>query len=386
MYYTPLLSSYIDAMESESVDKWRTLHGVVPVRRPDGRVWCYIGGVAVVFKVRYQGRLHRLKCYITEKHNLRHIYGYKYYESELYVEVPLGPPVWADVILDKWYEGDTLEEELKLSPSFERIAELSEMFRTLAVELLSQEWAHGDIKPENIIVKDNRMELIDFDGLYSSTFSGCECEEGGTPGFQHPCRNDMYAKEIDDYSIALLYAMLRAMIYDSSLSQRYYNDGTFIISPYNLIFEGKDDGFDYVMSLLARNCDIRAFRIGELLKSKEPALPQLRELLSMKLVHRRSNEQLETYSCGNKWGFRDSQGIVIEPLFDLAFDFSEDVAAVKLGSSWCFIDRFARLVIPCSEYEAVKPFNNGVAVVVKDGRRMKIDKSGNVVAELLPVR
>jgi len=379
MDYVPLLSAYIDAMESDDVNKWRTLHGVMPVRRPDGRVWCYVGGMSVVFKVRYQGRLHRLKCYITAKNNLRHIYGYKYYENELFIDVPLCGPVWADVILDRWYEGDTLEEELKLSPTAERIKEFSEMFQKLAIELLSQEWAHGDLKPENILIKNNQMELIDFDGLYSSTFLGCVSEECGTPGFQHPYRNDLYSKEIDDYPIAMLYTMLRAMIYDPSLSQRFYEDGTFIISPYNLIFSGKDAGFDYVMSLLARNCDVLAYRIGELFLSKEPALPQLQNLLSCRVVHRRSDEPLSAEVFGNKWGFVDSQGIVIEPMFDLAFDFSEGLAAVKLGTSWSFIDRFARLVIPCAEYDAVKPFRDGKAVVVKDGKRMAIDRSGAIL-------
>jgi thiamine kinase-like enzyme len=41
---------------------------------------------------------------------------------------------------------------------------LSAQFEQLASELLQAPWAHGDLKPENIVVsREGELQLIDFD-------------------------------------------------------------------------------------------------------------------------------------------------------------------------------------------------------------------------------
>ena len=64
------------------------------------------------------------------------------------------------------------------------------------------------------------------------------------------------------------------------------------------------------------------------------------------------------------------------PLYDCGFDFTEGLAAVRLGATWHYIDGAGRPRISCPGCEAVKPFRNGRAPVVRSGRRLEIDREG----------
>jgi hypothetical protein len=80
---------------------------------------------------------------------------------------------------------------------------------------------------------------------------------------------------------------------------------------------------------------------------------------------------------GGKWGFINRSGkIVVEPQFDWAQDYSEELAAVGVGGKrdaqyhlismdggkWGFIDQKGSMVIR-PQFDGVKPFSSGVAVV-----------------------
>ena len=52
------------------------------------------------------------------------------------------------------------------------------------------------------------------------------------------------------------------------------------------------------------------------------------------------------------------------------------LAAVLLGSTWHYIDTAGRTRLSFPGCEAVKPFRNGRAQVVRSGRRIEIDRAG----------
>jgi len=54
--------------------------------------------------------------------------------------------------------------------------------------------------------------------------------------------------------------------------------------------------------------------------------------------------------------------IAIPPQYDDARDFSEGLAAVRVGGKWGYIDRSGKMVIP-PRFLRAEPFRGGLAVV-----------------------
>jgi hypothetical protein len=66
---------------------------------------------------------------------------------------------------------------------------------------------------------------------------------------------------------------------------------------------------------------------------------------------------------GGRWGYVNHDGVfVIEPHFDGAWEFSEGLAAVKVGKWWGFIDTTGRMVI-APRFPAPSTFSEGLAAV-----------------------
>ena len=82
--------------------------------------------------------------------------------------------------------------------------------------------AHGDLSHSNIMIKNNSMVLIDYDGMFIPAFSGMHSTEIGHRNFQHPGRDQYYfSSEIDRFSAIVLYLALRAISYSDQIYQDY---------------------------------------------------------------------------------------------------------------------------------------------------------------------
>ena len=82
-----------------------------------------------------------------------------------------------------------------------------------------------------------------------------------------------------------------------------------------------------------------------------------------------------------KYGYIDKTGhFVIEPQFNNALPFSEDMAAVMIGNvqfeRWGYIDMTGSLVINY-QYDRVRGFAEGLSPVMEDNKWIFIDKQGN---------
>lgn len=354
----------------------RTLGPLELMRNGRGEPFCSVGNSAVVFKVRCRGEVCKLRCYLRHKRNLRQIYRDRLLQSELFVYTDAEHGEWTDVVLDKWYDGTTLEHAMK-GPETDaaRMAQLASMFDATAAWLLSQEWAHGDLKPENIIVGGEGMHLIDFDAMYRPGMDECDCEESGTRAFQHPLRGEIFDKSIDDYPIALISTCLHALAADLSLRE-CVGDGGEMVDP-AMAVGGCDPTLERIERLFATRGDALRYRIARLLRSPIPRLFGLGTLLEYgQRPVREAVGKLQLAEKGGLWGYSDEVGFVIPPLYDCGFEFSEGLAAVRTGSSWHFIDTGGRTVIDCSGCDTVKPFRNGRAEVVRGGRHSAIGRDG----------
>ena len=166
----------------------RTLAGAEVCRDARGALLYAAGNSAAVFRIRHRGQIRALRCYLRPMRHLREIYGERFLERELYLYDTAGAGTWVDVVVGEWIEGETLSEAAERAAAerdTQRLQALAAAFDALAAPLVSDDRAHGDLKPENIIVDaQGALRLIDFDAAYLPEFSGEQSPELGTAAYQ----------------------------------------------------------------------------------------------------------------------------------------------------------------------------------------------------------
>lgn len=237
----PLISEYIDAIKSAE-DNFEELSYLRPVLGDDGLPVMTGGNFAVVFKMKDKrnGKFYAVKCFTKEQEGRSKSYKLiadeleyissnyltpiKYFEDELFVNTNNSEKDEFPVLLMDWVEGKTLDVFIKENISNQYALEMvAYQFGKMASWLLTQSFAHGDLKPDNIIIKDDgTLVLVDYDGMYVPAMKGQQAREIGSPGFRHPSRTkDVFDEHIDDFSIATISLALKAIALKPSLWNEY---------------------------------------------------------------------------------------------------------------------------------------------------------------------
>ena len=227
----PLISEYIEAIKSAE-DNFEKLSYLRPVLGADGLPVMSAGGFSVIFKMKDEqnGKFYAVKCFTKEQEGRNESYkliadeleyvssnyltAIKYYENELFVDTGNSEENDFPVLLMNWVEGKTLDVYVKENINNQYALEmLAYQFNKMAAWLITQPFAHGDLKPDNIIMKeDGQLVLVDYDGIYVPAMKGQKAREVGSPGFRHPSRTvDAFDEHIDDFSIASIALALKAI-------------------------------------------------------------------------------------------------------------------------------------------------------------------------------
>lgn len=107
------------------------------------------------------------------------------------------------VLKMEWVEGVTLEcyVQQKLSNS-ESLLPLLSKFRAMTQALYDEEIAHGDLQHGNIIVRNEELILVDYDGMFVPALSELSVShEVGHPNYQHPRRSrHHFGSYLDNFS------------------------------------------------------------------------------------------------------------------------------------------------------------------------------------------
>lgn len=150
----------------------------------------------------------------------------------------------------------------------------------MAAALTADDWAHGDLKPENIVADNRgRLHLIDFDAMFLPAFAGRHSPELGTAAFQHPARTVRdFDASLDDYPAALISTALHALALDPTLYARYSDADGLLFTPQKI---GTDAALCEVLALFERRGLAAQYRIARLLRSPSLRLPGLPQLLAL---------------------------------------------------------------------------------------------------------
>ena len=263
----------------------RTLGEIDVCRTADGRPVFHTGNSAVIFRIRLDGRDRLLKCYTRPHRHLEAIYGDRFRPAELFLYTAPSEGMWADVVVDDWIEGETLTRTLdRAAANGDKplVARLAAAFDTLAARLLPAQWAHGDLKPDNLIWDGQRLRPIDFDAMFLPEFRGRRSPELGTRAFQHPARTEAdFDASLDDYPAALIATVLHAAAHDPSLLVRYPAEGL-VLDP-SAVIEGRSEAYREMLDAFARRGDAVGYRTAQLLRSPVAKLPQAASLFAWRL-------------------------------------------------------------------------------------------------------
>ena len=236
----PLISEYVKAIQ-DAGDNLDKLSYLTPVLDDHGEPYRSSSAFAVVFKMqdKSSGKYYALKCFTEEQEGRADAYrqiadeldmvdspyitSVKYMEKELFVDSQCEEDEFPVLLMD-WVEGETMETYIAANyHNQSAMSMLCYRFGKMAAWLRSQSFAHGDVKPDNIIIRpDGSLTLVDYDGMFVPSMKGCKSPTVGTKEFCHPLRTmDDFDETIDDFSLASIALSLKAISMNSTLLDTY---------------------------------------------------------------------------------------------------------------------------------------------------------------------
>ena len=399
----PLISEYVKAIQ-DAGDNLEQLAYLTPVLDDHGEPYRSSGAFAVVFKMQDKstGKCYALKCFTEEQEGRADAYrqiadeldlldspyitSVKYMEKELFVGSQCEEDEFPVLLMD-WVEGETMEAYIASNyHNQSAMSLLCYRFGKMAAWLRTQSFAHGDIKPDNIIVRpDGSLTLVDYDGMFVPSMKGCKSPTIGTRDFSHPLRTvDDFDETIDDFSLASIALSLKAISMKSTLldiygasdrllfSEKDYRtpSNSKVISALQELMCDKDfcTLYSLFMLALARKelsaCSFRLF-IGE--------KPNIISVMNEDLSTETTEEELKE-AFVDEWGVKyskDGRKLLYAPgvlsgaysvkegtriICDSAFSFCSSLSEIVIPSSvasigdsafsWC--DSLSKIVIPSS--------------------------------------
>ena len=236
----PLISEYVRAIQDANNNLDKLAH-LVPVQDDHGEPYRSSGAFAVVFKMKDEqtGKCYALKCFTEEQEGRAEAYrqiadelefvdssyitSVKYLDKEIFVDSSCEEDEFPVLLMD-WIDGETMETYIAENYQ-DNYAMAMLCYRSckMAAWLRSQPFAHGDIKPDNIMVRpDGNLTLVDYDGMFVPAMKGQKSPTIGTKDFSHPLRTvDDFDETIDDFALASIALSLKAISLKPSLLDEY---------------------------------------------------------------------------------------------------------------------------------------------------------------------
>ena len=337
----PLISEYVRAIQDANSNLDKLAH-LVPVQDDHGEPYRSSGAFAVVFKMKEEqtGKCYALKCFLEEQEGRAEAYRLiadelefvdssyitpvKYLDKEIFVDSCCEEDEFPVLLMD-WIDGETMENYIAENYQDNyAMAMLCYRFCKMAAWLRSQPFAHGDIKPDNIMVRpDGNLTLVDYDGMFVPAMKGQKSPTIGTKDFSHPLRTvDDFDETIDDFALASIALSLKAISLKPSLLDEYGAADRLLFSAadYRDLSKSKvmtalqelmnDEEFTALLSmfLLANAkknlslCSFRAFSISKPLYNIDELIKQADQLFEISKDGEDHKKAFQLYSLADAKG------------------------------------------------------------------------------------
>ena len=374
----------------------------------------FSGNRSVVFKVESEGEFRALKCYTLDDPLRRNRYAElskaraidpadvlvecDYVEDYLICADQNGEVGSFDCLSMEWVEGRSLTLALSEAAYFNRkdkIRELACGFLRLASELLRSPYVHCDIKPDNIMVRDDgSMVIVDLDPVRLRG-DRSHRSETGTPGYRHPRVSELRtADHCDDYPVAVVAVTLFALAEEPGLwgadADRVVFDPEQCLAGYCpriAEFAARWHDRPYLLGLLDMLLSDGAAIYGVVAAIERAAvcvggMAALGGVVDLPALFDDAIDcggGITLVSLAGQWGYLTDAGA--ERFYAVALPFSEDRAVVLTGEGrWCVLDRAMNLLF-CVECDELGSYSEGMAPVRVGDRWGYIDTEGRVAVE-----
>lgn len=233
--YWPSLQDYTEAMQnlSENVNDPELRVGKLHLQN-FGLPYVISGAFACVFKVQCSDGPYAVRCFArpVRDHSERYRKMSRFICSDRlpytldfhFIEKGIRlKGEWFPLVKMKWVEGESVTGFInKNLYNRTALAWLRSRFLLMTLELARDGVAHGDLQHGNMIIHQDELILVDYDGMFFPGLEGYKSREKGHPNYQHPARSDThFGPYLDNFSAWLIDTALFAIAEDPSLWKKF---------------------------------------------------------------------------------------------------------------------------------------------------------------------
>ncbi len=191
---------------------------------------CRSGAFATVFCFQCPSRKLAVRCFLsnikdqeeryaeiskfTLTDDLTYTVGFEYIKKGIRIR-----DEWYPILKMDWVEGQTLGAYLSAHIGQpELIGVLAGYFKQMTLDLKRAGIAHGDLQHDNIMISENELRLVDYDGMYVPTLCEHNACELGHVNYQNPMRGARdFDASLDNFSAWVVFASLNCLSIDPGL-------------------------------------------------------------------------------------------------------------------------------------------------------------------------
>lgn len=217
-----------------------------------------------------------LKCFYKEVDISK--YNNNITISSIDISTISGEHYMAQCVIRRWQCGAPLD--IALNSGDCNYKTLSHAFDTMALERLLSGVPHGDISPDNIVLNEGVMTLVDDEIMWYNSENRGRSRNYGKQPFSHPFRAMLHpSSDVDDYSIAIISTLLAAI---SSYAKM--NEEIPLILLDDLTVENSYRALDIAKRRLLKVGDKAHYDIASHINHISYNIPNLKELIIQALA------------------------------------------------------------------------------------------------------
>lgn len=165
-----------------------------------------------------QSRRYSMISDFTSTSRVEHMVYFEYQKQGIKIEGD-----WFPIVKMDWVDGLGLDQFIRKNwTNKAQISRVISQFETLMLDLKDRRIAHCDLQHGNILVKNDSMRLVDYDGMFVPAMAGEPSSELGHSNYQHRDRSERdFGPSTDNFSAWIIYFSLLFLKLDPSLWQRF---------------------------------------------------------------------------------------------------------------------------------------------------------------------